>query len=175
MPLGPPSTDNTGRDEGGQATVEFALVLPLLCLLLLGLLQAVVLGVEAARVSAAAREAARAAAVGRGPDGVRDAALRGGGGLDPDRVEVVTTPDPVATERRAVKAGAALVMAAIVAVALMTSASAMPTSSFAARAQGYALDLSISGGGQSGQLSLGYAETTATAGPSIQSVGQGVL
>ena len=84
-----------GRPDTGQASVEFALVLPLLILLALGLLQAVVLGMDAARVNGAAREAARAAAVGRDAAGVRDAAVRGGGGLDQERLEVSVEPLPV--------------------------------------------------------------------------------
>lgn len=76
------------RNDGGQAAVEFALVLPLVVLVLLGLLQAVVLGVEATRVASAAREAARAAAIGRDDEGVREAALRGGAGLDPKRLDL---------------------------------------------------------------------------------------
>lgn len=82
------------RGEGGQASVEFALVLPLLVLMLVGMLQAVVLGTQAARVASAAREAARAAAVGRDEQGVREAAARGGGGLDPERLTVSISPQP---------------------------------------------------------------------------------
>ena len=89
------------RGDAGQSTLEFALVLPLLTVLVLGLLQGLILGVEAARVSGAAREAARAASVGRDADGVRAAAVRGGGGLDPDRLTVSLSPDPPATGKPA--------------------------------------------------------------------------
>jgi hypothetical protein len=83
-----------GRDDG-QSTVEFALVLPLLIVLFLGIVQGVALAVEATRVESAAREAARAAAIGRDEGGVRDAAARGGGGLDRAKLEVVIAPYPV--------------------------------------------------------------------------------
>jgi hypothetical protein len=85
--------------DQGQSTVEFALVLPLLLVFLLGIVQGVALAVEATRVESAAREAARAAAVGRDESGVRDAAARGGGGLDRARLEVVITPYPVLSGR----------------------------------------------------------------------------
>jgi len=69
-------------------------VLPVLLMVVLGLLQGLVLGVEALRVSSAAREGARAAAVGRDAEGVRQAAIRGGGGLDADRLDLVLPPLP---------------------------------------------------------------------------------
>jgi len=50
------------RDRG-QATVEFALVLPFACLLLTGFIQVAVVVRDQLAVQAAAREAARAAAV----------------------------------------------------------------------------------------------------------------
>ncbi len=51
-----------GRDRG-QATVELALSLPLLCLFLCGLVQVAVIARDQVAVQLAAREAARAAAV----------------------------------------------------------------------------------------------------------------
>jgi hypothetical protein len=85
------------RSDAGQAMVEFALVLPVLLILVLGLLQGVVFGVDAARVAGAAREAARAAAVGRDRAGIQAAAVRGGGGLDRDRLDVDVSVFPVAS------------------------------------------------------------------------------
>lgn len=51
------------RNDRGQATVELALALPLLCTLVLGVVQVAVLGRDRLAVQLAAREAARAAAV----------------------------------------------------------------------------------------------------------------
>ncbi len=53
----------TGRQrDRGQATVELALALPLVCLLLFGIVQVAVIGRDQLAVQLAAREAARAAA-----------------------------------------------------------------------------------------------------------------
>lgn len=51
------------RRDGGQATVELALSLPLLCLFLCGVVQVAVIARDQVAVQLAAREAARAAAV----------------------------------------------------------------------------------------------------------------
>ncbi len=53
----------TRHTDRGQATVEIALALPLLCLLLLGVVQVAVVARDRLAVQLAAREAARAAAV----------------------------------------------------------------------------------------------------------------
>ncbi len=87
---------DAARAEDGQAAVEFALVVPILMVLVLGLLQALVLGVDAIRVASAAREGARAAAIGRDAEGVTRAALVGGGDLavERTRVNVPSLPAP---------------------------------------------------------------------------------
>ena len=73
--------------DRGQATVELALVLPLVALLLLGLVQVAVVARDQVLVAHAAREAARAAAVDDDVDAVRRAAERAGP-LAADRLEV---------------------------------------------------------------------------------------
>ncbi len=50
------------RRDPGQATVELALALPLVCLLIFGIVQVAVVGRDQLAVQLAAREAARAAA-----------------------------------------------------------------------------------------------------------------
>ncbi|HEV2756966.1 MAG TPA: TadE/TadG family type IV pilus assembly protein [Actinomycetota bacterium] len=71
------------RDEGGQATVELALCLPLLALVCAGLVEASLLALDQVRVWHGAREAARVAAVEPDPAAARDAAGRSGlEGLD---------------------------------------------------------------------------------------------
>ena len=75
---------------GGQATVELALLLPVLALVLLLILQIGLLGRDLVLVGHAAREAARAAAVDPDP-GAALAAARAAGGLDDDRLDVVVS------------------------------------------------------------------------------------
>jgi Flp pilus assembly protein TadG len=62
------------RRDAGQATVELALCLPLLCLLLLGVVQVAVIVRDQLAVQLAAREAARAAAVSADGAGAATAA-----------------------------------------------------------------------------------------------------
>jgi Flp pilus assembly protein TadG len=76
-----------GRDESGQATVELALVLPLVALVLLALVQAVVVARDQLLVVHAAREAAREAAVNDDPTAATTAA-REAGPLDPAQMSV---------------------------------------------------------------------------------------
>jgi hypothetical protein len=77
--------------DGGQATVELAMVLPLIVLLMLALVQVVVLARDQLLVTHAAREAARAAAVDPDPGAPRRAAV-GAGPLDPGRLHVEAGP-----------------------------------------------------------------------------------
>jgi Flp pilus assembly protein TadG len=74
-------------DDRGQAAVELALVLPLVAALALALLQVALVVRDQVLVVHAAREAARAAAVGDDPGAARAAALAGAG-LAPDRTDV---------------------------------------------------------------------------------------
>ncbi len=62
--------------ERGQATVEFALILPLVVFLLLAILQTALVVRDYVGVVHAAREAARAASVDRNPSAPVDAARR---------------------------------------------------------------------------------------------------
>jgi hypothetical protein len=78
--------DGRNRDRG-QATVELALVLPLIALVLTALVQAVVVARDELLVVHAAREAARAAAVDPAPGAARDAAELSGP-LDARRLDV---------------------------------------------------------------------------------------
>lgn len=65
-------------DGRGQATVELALILPLVALLLLALVQAAMVARDQVLVAHAAREAARAAAVADDVDATRRAAEQAG-------------------------------------------------------------------------------------------------
>src|SRR4051812_43537165 len=66
------------RREGGQATVELALLLPLVAFLIAALVEVGVIAVDEIRLWHAAREAARVAAVDPDPDAIRAAAERSG-------------------------------------------------------------------------------------------------
>lgn len=88
------------RNDGGQASVELALALPVVVLFVLGVVQ--VLSVAAAQIGVelAAREGARAAAVSADPGGAADGAARAATALTPidvatavggDRVTVTVT------------------------------------------------------------------------------------
>ena len=89
-------------DQPGQATVELALILPLVALLLLALVQAAVVARDQVLVAHAAREAVRAAAVDPDVDAARRAAEQAGP-LAPDRLGVeVTGRDGVGSRVRVV-------------------------------------------------------------------------
>ena len=75
----------------GSATVEFALVLPLVLVVVLALVQVGLLVRDRLLVEAAARAAARAAAVQDDPAAITSAALEAAPGLDPARASVETT------------------------------------------------------------------------------------
>lgn len=78
---------NRRRPESGQATVEVALLLPLLALLLLAVVQVGLVVRDQVLVTHAAREAARAAAVDPQVAVARDGAVAAAR-LDPDRLSV---------------------------------------------------------------------------------------
>jgi Flp pilus assembly protein TadG len=78
------------RRDRGQASVELALLLPVVLLLLLAVLQVGLLARDVVLVTHAAREAARAAATDPDPSTARAAAV-GSSGLDPTRLVVRST------------------------------------------------------------------------------------
>jgi Flp pilus assembly protein TadG len=78
------------RGDGGQASVELALVLPLVLVLLLGIVQLGLLVRDQILVVHAAREAAREAAVDPAPDAARQAAAASST-LDGSRLTVTTS------------------------------------------------------------------------------------
>jgi Flp pilus assembly protein TadG len=77
-----------GARHRGQATVELALGLPVVCLAMLLVLQLSLVGRDAILVQHAAREAARAAAVQPSSSAARAGALASTTALDPHRLEV---------------------------------------------------------------------------------------
>jgi hypothetical protein len=89
----------------GSAAVELALVLPLVLMMVLAVLQVGLLAKDSLVVVQAAREGAREAAVTSDDERVREAALRGGGGLAGERTEIEvqrtgTMGDPITVHVR---------------------------------------------------------------------------
>jgi Flp pilus assembly protein TadG len=77
-----------GARHRGQATVELALGLPVVCIGVLLVLQLALVGRDAVLVTHAAREAARAAAVDPSGPAARAGALASTTALDPHRLDV---------------------------------------------------------------------------------------
>jgi Flp pilus assembly protein TadG len=78
----------TQPGERGSAVVEFALLLPILLLVLLALVQVGVIAHDRLLLSQASRAGAREAAITDSDSAIRDAALRAAPGLDPARLEL---------------------------------------------------------------------------------------
>lgn len=74
----------------GQATVELALLLPFIAMLVAAALQVGAVGRDAVRVGHATRAAARAASIGESDGEVRRVALASSG-LAPDRLTIATS------------------------------------------------------------------------------------
>ena len=90
----PPPRRCIGRDRG-QATVEFALALPLVALVVLGILQVVVVARDQLAVDVAAHDAARAAAVAGAPAVAAQRAAERATTLRPLRVSTRTSGSTV--------------------------------------------------------------------------------
>jgi uncharacterized protein (UPF0333 family) len=83
------------RSERGQASVELALVLPVLVLFLLGLIQTALVARDQVLVQDAARAAAREASVGADPKRASDAARRSLAGVTVEVHRTGGVGDPV--------------------------------------------------------------------------------
>jgi Flp pilus assembly protein TadG len=84
----PSARPGHGARHRGQATVELALGLPVVCLAVLLVLQLALVGRDAILVQHAAREAARAAAVQPSSSAARAGAVAATTALDPHRLTV---------------------------------------------------------------------------------------
>ena len=98
-----PAVPRRGQRDAGQATVELALCLPMLCLLLLGVVQVAVVVRDQLAVQLAAREAARAAAVAADPVGSGRASAVAAVSLRPLEVAVVSNGNTVTATVRFVE------------------------------------------------------------------------
>lgn len=90
-------------DERGQATVELALVLPVVVMFVLAVVQVAVVARSQLAVELAAREAARAASVSADPVGAANAAARRAVTLEPLDVTVAAGGDTVGVTVRYVE------------------------------------------------------------------------
>jgi hypothetical protein len=86
------------RTDGGQATLEAALTLPVVLIALLLIVQVGVVVRDALALAQAAREGARAAATTADDDATREAVRRAAGPLDADRIAISVEPEEA--ERR---------------------------------------------------------------------------
>lgn len=77
--------------ERGSATVEFALVMPILMVFLLAMIQAGLMLRDQLLVVDAARAGAREASISAADDEVRSAAVVAAADLDPSRLETIVT------------------------------------------------------------------------------------
>ena len=77
------------RPDRGQATVEFAVVIPLVMMLTFGVIEVALVVRDQAAIELAAREGARAASVAANPAGAGGRAARAATGLTP--LDVTTT------------------------------------------------------------------------------------
>jgi len=89
--------------EDGSAVVEFALLLPILFLVLLAAVQVGLIAKDQLLLTQASRAGAREAAVNLDDGAVREAAVTSAGGLDPTRIDVGviregTQGDPVTVQ-----------------------------------------------------------------------------
>jgi Flp pilus assembly protein TadG len=103
VPTASKSVVRTVGTERGTATVEFALLLPLLLVMCLALVQVGLLARDRLLAEAVARAGAREAALQADEAAIREAALAAGPGLDPDAVTIGVTRegsvgDPVTVE-----------------------------------------------------------------------------
>ena len=89
------SARGAARSDLGQATVELALVLPVVVLFLLALVQTALVARDAVLVQDAARAAAREASVGAATGRVRDAARRTLGGVEVEVLRSGGVGEPV--------------------------------------------------------------------------------
>lgn len=78
--------------SSGQSLVEFALIIPIFMLVVVGLMDGAFAVFNYGTVSNAAREGARTAIVDQDPVAVQNAVEDSAVGLDPDRLTVTLTP-----------------------------------------------------------------------------------
>ena len=98
--ISPPRAARPVRAARGQASVELALVLPVLVMLLLALVQTALVARDELLVQDAARAAVREASVSADPSRVRDAARRALPGVTVEVERAGGVGDPVTVDAR---------------------------------------------------------------------------
>ncbi|MGI6093514.1 MAG: TadE/TadG family type IV pilus assembly protein [Negativicutes bacterium] len=86
------------RDNRGQAVVEFALIVPVLLLLVLGIMEFSMVIHQYMVVAGASREGARAAALGGSDADIEAAVQNAVSGLDSAKLIVTPSPTPTRTQ-----------------------------------------------------------------------------
>lgn len=81
------------HDEQGQALLEFALVLPILLLLVFGIIEFGIIFFDNLVITQAAREGARVGVVGGSDTEIRGIVEQSAGSLDLSRMQIVIDPD----------------------------------------------------------------------------------
>ncbi len=111
----------TRRRDAGQAAVEFAIALPVVVLLVLGIVQLVVVARDQLAVELAAREAARAASVAASPEAAAARAAASATALSPLDVTTHVGGDRVTVSVRYVDTTAVPLIGAFIADIALTA------------------------------------------------------
>jgi len=85
----------SAQRDRGQAAVEFAIALPLVAVLVLGIVQVIVVARDQIAIELAAREGARAAAVAAAPASAAETAARAATTLRPISIETTSSATTV--------------------------------------------------------------------------------
>ena len=81
------------KNQNGQALVEFAIILPILLMLVMGILQFGMMLNAYLTIENASREGARAGIIGSSDAEIQNLVISTSPGLDPERLTVIITPD----------------------------------------------------------------------------------
>lgn len=114
------------RVDRGQAAVEFAIALPLVVVLVLGVLQVVVVGARQATVERLARVGARAASVAADPTTAATRAVHASSSLEPVDVSVSATGEIVTVTVRYIDGTTVPVIGGAIGDVEMRASASMP-------------------------------------------------
>ena len=112
--------------DRGQAALEFALALPLVMVLVLGVVQVIVVTSHRAAVERLARDGARAASVSADPGGAARAAVERGTRLRPVEVDTATSASSVTVSVRYVDPTSVPVVGAVIGDVALEATATMP-------------------------------------------------
>jgi Flp pilus assembly protein TadG len=112
--------------DGGQATVEFALAIPLVVVAVLGVVQVVIVGSRQATIERLARDGARAAAVSEQPYAAARAAVERSTRLRPIDVRVEVAAPSVTVEVTYVESTSVPIVGRAIREMTLTARATMP-------------------------------------------------